>query len=303
MAESRWIKGSTALSHLKLLRVSHWIKNGLVFLPIAFSGELFNGTYLVKSILAFAAFCFISSAVYINNDLSDIDADRAHPTKCCRPLASGAISPTFARITASVLLLASFAITLIFGNIAAFAILASYFILNLAYSYGLKNEPIIDIAILAAGFVLRVLYGGAFCNIPVSLWLFLTILAFATYFAFGKRHGEQKVYGSLSRKSLESYPSAFLASGMNIFLTLGLTFYSLWSYERIVPQISFVSLDASLLLVGVPLVMLICLRYSFIISQSKSDGDPANVLLSDKCLIALLVCWILTTILSIYALG
>lgn len=197
----------------------------------------------------------------------------------------------------------SLVIPLAFGNVPAFAILASYLVLNLAYSFGLKNEPIIDIAILATGFVLRVLYGGAFCAIPVSLWLFLTILAFSACFAFGKRHGEQKAHGALSRKSLASCPSTFLASGMNVFLTLGLTFYSLWSHERIAHGTSYVSPDASLLIVGVLLVMLICLRYSFIVSQSKSDGDPANVLLSDKCLIALLVCWLFTTIISIYFIG
>lgn len=93
MDESKRRRRNVVLSHLKLLRISHWIKNGLVFLPIAFSGELFNGDYLFKAILAFASFCLMSSAIYLNNDLRDIEADRAHPTKRHRPLASGAVSP------------------------------------------------------------------------------------------------------------------------------------------------------------------------------------------------------------------
>lgn len=290
-------------SYIKLLRIPHWIKNGLVFLPVAFSGELLNTECLAKSALAFISFCLISSAVYVNNDLKDVDADRSHPTKCQRPLASGAISPSHAKILLAILASTALIAAFVFGGAASDVILASYLALNIAYSFGLKNEPIVDIAILSAGFVLRVLYGGAFCNIPISPWLFLTILAFATYFAFGKRHGEQKVYGSSSRKSLENYPSAFLSTGMTVFLTLGLAFYSLWSYERIAPQASCLTPSATLLVIGVPLVMLICLRYNFIVSQSQSDGDPADVLFSDKWLIALLVCWVITVVVSIYLLG
>lgn len=294
---------SRVVAYAKLLRVHHWVKSFLVLFPVVFSGNLFTEAYLVQALLAFLAFSLGASAIYINNDLRDVEADRLHPTKCTRPIASGAVSPRAAKVLLAITLVGAIALTAVFGGMEALAILIAYAALNIAYSAGLKDKPVADIAILASGFVLRVLYGGAFCGIPVSLWLFLTILAFAVYFSLGKRKGELVAHGTASRKSLEGYTVPFLASSQSAFLALGLTFYSLWSYEHVAPLADTVSLGALLVVLGVPLVMLICLRYGYDIDKPRSDGDPVSVLTADKWLAVLLVLWAATVIVSIYILG
>lgn len=291
---------SRAVPYVRLMRLKHWIKNGLVFLPAIFSGELFGFPTLINACLAFLCFGLISSAVYINNDIRDREADRLHPTKCNRPLANGSASPKAAAVIAITCAALACVITLVLADLSALVLLLCYAILNLAYSLGIKDKPVADIAILAAGFVLRVLFGGAFCGIPVSLWLFLTVTAFAAYFAFGKRLGELKVHGTDSRKSLESYTPGFLSQGSNTFLTLGLVFYSLWSYERVSTMTPFVGADSLLVIAGVPLVMLICMRYSYILCRPASDGDPVSVLFADRWLIALFVVWMICIIAAIY---
>ena len=206
-------------------------------------------------------------------------------------------------IAAAFLATCALALSLLPHSIWSPFILLCYIFLNIGYSLGLKNVPLTDIAILASGFVLRVIFGGIYCNTPTSLWLFLTILSFATYFAFGKRNGELKHHGIASRKTLERYTTAFLNQGMNVALTLGLVFYSLWSYESIVRVTSVVSFSSILVVFGVPLVMLICLRYSYLLTCTISDGDPVGVLLHDKTLIILLFCWVITICGSIYYFG
>lgn len=285
---------------MKLLRVHHWVKNGLVFLPVLFSGQFFAPATLAHALAAFACFSLASSLVYLNNDLADLEDDRAHPTKKTRPLASGAISARAAQWAMALLGAAALAGCLAFGNGGSLLVLAIYLIANYGYSRGAKHIPIADIAILASGFVLRVLFGGLFCDIPVSLWLFLTILSFAMYFAFGKRRGELARYGSTARKSLEHYPPSFLEQNSGVYLTLGLVFYSLWSYEHVSAAATFVSASSVSLVVGVPLVMLICMRYSFVIDATASDGDPVGVLLGDRTLLALLTLWVLVIFLSLY---
>lgn len=290
-------------SWIKLLRISHWVKNLLVFFPVTFAGKLFNLTDFSNALLAFLCFSLASSSVYIFNDIRDAKADKTHPTKKHRPLASGDISLRSA-IVVSVFLLVC-ATTFSFIPVSSWATITLFFYiaLNVGYSLGLKNVPIVDIAILASGFVLRVIFGGIYCEIPISLWLFLTILSFATYFACGKRNGELLSHGATSRKTLELYTSSFLKQGMNVSLAIGLVFYSLWSYESVSQYTTFVSVSSLSVVLGVPLVMLICFRYNYILTCTNSDGDPVDILLHDKALVALLACWIATICCSIYMLG
>lgn len=256
--------------YIKLIRVKHWIKNLLVLFPFIFSGQL---SAWGEAVVAFFAFSLVASGVYVVNDLCDIDADRAHPTKCDRPLASGAISKRRGVVTAVMLLISSFAATLLAAAepVMATAYLLLYVLLNIAYSLRLKHIPIVDVAIVAAGFLLRVLYGGAFCDIWISPWLFLTVLAFALYFALGKRRGELKKVGSNSRPSLAGYNQAFLDKMMYVFLACGLMYYSLWTIARAGDSSSV------MLILGVPLAMIVCMRYSLIVESDVSDGDPVGV--------------------------
>ena len=176
--------------YLKLLRVKHYIKNFLVFVPLFFGGEMLSISKMGTACLGFLAFSAISSAIYILNDLQDIEKDRKHPTKCKRPLASGRIKKEAALVMLGVCICFAAMISVLLGSPTSVIYLALYFALNVAYSMGLKNKPIIDVVILASGFVLRIYYGGAITGIQISTWLFLVVAVGSLYMGLGKRRNE-----------------------------------------------------------------------------------------------------------------
>ena len=166
------------MKYLKLIRIKHWIKNILIFLPIICAGML-NSDSIVKTILGFLSFSLISSFIYIINDIKDIEKDKNHPRKKNRPLASGVVKKHTAIAIAVVMLILSLSITIIINKSItdlSLYLLLSYMIINIAYSLGLKNVAIIDVVLLSSGFILRVYYGASLFDIDVSCWLFLNIL-------------------------------------------------------------------------------------------------------------------------------
>ncbi len=271
--------------YLKELRVHHYIKNLLIFTALIFSGNLFNGRKLLHGFLGFAAFCLISSAVYIINDIFDVEKDRRHPTKCKRPIASGKIPVKNAWITFAVLVAASAAINAFVFNPFASALLALYLLLNLAYSFGLKNIPIVDVTILVSGFLIRIIYGALITGIQISDWLYLTVIAIAFYFALGKRRNELKSINSdETRKVLKFYNVGFLDKNMYMCIGLANVFYALWAMEK-----SAGAADNHRFLIWTfPLVLLILMKYSLNV-EGDSDGDPVEVLIHDKILIILCI--------------
>ena len=264
--------------YLKLMRVHHYVKNALIFAPLVFSGDFFRMEKLLSAVLAFVSFCFLSSAVYVVNDIRDVEKDRRHPTKCRRPIASGAVKVSAAwGLMAVLLVLSAVAHVLSGGDMMSALLPVVYFALNLAYSFGLKNKPIVDIAILTSGFLLRVLYGAAVCSIEVSGWLYLTVISVSFYFSLGKRRNELVRQGDGdTRQVLKYYTKAFLDKNMYMFLGLANVFYALWAMEN----------ENKSVIWTVPLVLLICMRYSLDV-EGDSDGDPVEVLIHDKVLIAL----------------
>ena len=175
--------------YLKLMRVHHYLKNVLIFLPLVFSQNLFNFDLLSKTIFGFCSFSILSSIVYVINDIQDVEKDRKHSTKCKRPIASGAVSIREAYILAVVIATAGIVLNyLACGfNLKAWLFVIMYVGFNFAYSMGLKNRPIIDITILVSGFLFRVLYGSAITSIDVSNWLYLTVIAISFYLGLGNR--------------------------------------------------------------------------------------------------------------------
>ena len=274
--------------YLKLMRVHHYIKNLLVFAALACSGQLFHFEKLTAGIAAFIAFCMVSSVVYIINDIRDVEKDRKHPTKCKRPIAAGTVSVKSAGGLAIVLLLIAIVCNCLSFHVTSTLMLALYLILNLAYSFGLKNVPIVDVTILVAGFLIRILYGAFVTEITISNWLYLTVIALAFYFAFGKRRNELKqISDGETRQVLKAYPVNFLDKNMGMCLTLANVFYALWSMDE-----RTVSLYNNRYLVfTVPIVLLITMKYSLDI-EGESDGDPVEVLLHDKVLLALCVLYL-----------
>lgn len=284
-------------NYLKLMRVHHYLKNVLIFLPLVFSQNLFDVTLLKKTILGFLSFSILSSIVYIVNDIQDVEKDRAHPIKCKRPIASGAVSVKEAYILAVVI--AVLGITLNYFacefDLLGWGFVILYVGLNFAYSMGLKNLPIIDITILVSGFLIRVLYGSAVTAIEVSNWLYLTVISMSFYLGLGKRRNELVTQGSKSRKVLKFYNHDFLDKNMYMCLGLTIVFYSLWCVD----STTIARYSNSNIVWTVPLVMLICMKYSLNV-EGNSDGDPVSVLLKDKILMGMVFLYAMIVLFIIY---
>lgn len=284
------------------MRVKHYFKNILVFLPLVFSMSLTNVPLLLRALLGFAAFCFVASVIYIVNDIRDIDKDRQHSTKCNRPLASGAVSVKAAVILAVVLGL--LAVGCLVGlyflsgeSVLAPAVwLALYFVLNLGYSFGLKNIPVLDLFILASGFVFRVFFGGAVTGIAISDWLILVMASGALYMGMGKRRNELLREGENTRAVNRKYTVGFLDKNMYVCVALTLVFYALWCISSDSVEL-FV--NGSLTIWSLFFVLFILLRYSLVIERN-SDGDPVNVLFHDKMLLLLVIAYVAYMFVVVY---
>lgn len=282
--------------YLKLMRVHHYIKNLLVLAALACSGQLFKSDKLLLGGCAFGAFCMVSSIVYIINDIRDKEKDRKHPSKCKRPIAAGTISVKSGWILAVVLFIFAVAFNCISFQVIPTVLLVLYFVINLAYSFGLKNIPIVDIAILVAGFLIRILYGACLTGIAISNWLYLTVIALAFYFALGKRRNELKKIGDgETRKVLKAYTVDFLDKNMGMCLTLANVFYALWSMD----EKTMAFYNNKYLVFTVPIVLLITMKYSLAV-EGDSDGDPVEVLLHDKVLLALCVLYLAVMFVILY---
>ena len=275
-------------AYARLLRLPHWIKNILVFVPLFFNMNLFDRPALAAVSLAFGCFCLLSSIIYIINDLRDIGKDRRHSTKCQRPLASGVIPPGHA-LTALVLLTA--ALTGLFAltaresgadSMRAAGLLALYAALNTGYSLGLKNIPIADVTILASGYVIRVLFGAVIINVEVSIWLYLVITMGAYYLGLGKRRNELSGGEKETRAVMRFYSHSFLDKNMYVSQALCLVFYALWSIDPATVK----KFNTGAFVYTIPLIFVILLKYSLSV-ETGSDGDPAPVLLHDRTLILL----------------
>ncbi len=260
--------------YLKEMRVKSWIKNLFVFCPIVFSLELLEKEKFLEAVVLTFAFCLISSAIYMFNDINDAENDRKHAVKKDRPIASGEISASKA-VTLTVILALAGLVIGFFINLQAFLFMLAYILINILYSKWLKRMAIIDCFCIAAGFVLRVMAGGTIVTLGVSNWMFLTVLGMALFMAFGKRRGELCTYsGGETRTVLDVYDLNFL-NGI-VFMCAGLTvmFYSLWSISQ-KPRLVY----------SVPIVVFIVARYLLLVFKGRADADPTTLLFSDKVLL------------------
>ncbi|MDR2457983.1 MAG: UbiA prenyltransferase family protein [Clostridiales Family XIII bacterium] len=299
------MQDSRILLYIKLFRVKHYIKNLLIFVPVFFLADI----QIIKKdmpslMLAFFAFSLISSAVYIFNDLKDIENDCKHPVKKYRPFASGKI----AKKRGIILIVICFLLGLLLNFLSvlnnsliyiltSFGILIFYAFLNFLYSISLKNYPIIDVVILSSGYVFRLFYGSIISGLPLSVLLSVTTITFSLALSLGKRRNEF-LYKNVDngdkypvRKVLSYYTVSFLDKNLYMNLTLTVVFYSIWVLEKIGFTMSGVSKNESFLIWSIPILIVILMRYSLLIER-VSDGDPTSVLLSDKSLIILSTFWI-----------
>ena len=278
--------------YIKLLRVKHYFKNILIFLPLIFSGNLFNHELLLKTIIGFCTFSLMCSGIYIVNDIQDVEKDRKHPSKKNRPIASGAVSIGQAAVIAIACGIISVGISILVFGLPGLLCEIIYLVLNILYSMKLKDIPIVDIAILVSGFFLRVLFGSAITGIKISTWLFLTVIAISFYLGLGKRRNEIKLKNAAegdTRKVLTYYNYAFLDKNMYMCMALANVFYALWAADHTKGGMQWT----------VPLVIIMSMKYSLII-EGDSDGDPIEVILHSWFLLALAAIYAISVFLMMY---
>lgn len=286
------------MQYLKLLRPSHWAKNLFLFTPLFFAGEIFNTSLLVKVLMAFVAFSLTASSIYIINDYRDREADRQHPVKCRRPLASGAISPAAA--------LAFFVVCMVAGLALAWYVrpkflfvVGIYFVLNLLYSLGLKHISILDIIILAVGFVLRVKAGGVASGIAVSEWLMVMVFLLALFMAIAKRRDDVLIQlrsGQVMRKAASGYNMDFL----NVMLALvsAVIIVAYMMYTMATTTIEHFG-TYRLYYTGL-FVIAGLLRYLQITYVENDTGSPTKILYKDRFIQVTIFLWVLSFYIIIY---
>ena len=274
---------------IQLVRPRQWVKNGFVFAPLVFAREFTNPASIKLSLLAFALFCAASSACYIVNDLHDIERDRRHPTKrFSRPLAAGRVSRDGALALLG-LILAALAVAAVFQPYVM-AVIAGYLVLNIAYPFVLKQQPVLDIFSIAIGFVLRICGGAVVLDLPLSGWMLITTLCLALYLAAVKRRQELLGSGSDGREVLDKYSPALIERYAEMSATGALVFYSL-----------FVMSANQKLTATIPLVIFGLFRYWYVVERLGAGESPTDALLSDLPLLATVLAWVGVCALVLYA--
>ena len=282
--------------YIQLCRPKHAIKNFLILLPPFFGQKILAPQTLKTALLAFLSFSAVAASIYIINDVADVEKDRLNSAKKNRPVASGRVSVSKALFLSAILLGIGFTMLVFSDNIISnVVLLLSYFILNTAYSLNLKNKPVIDVFILASGYVLRVYFGGFWFNVKVSPWLFLCIFCGALFLAFGKRRNEMLHIPPpyLTRPVLRHYNRQYLTGCYYLFCGLTIVFFALWTVLATKQQ--------SMFLYTIPIVVFIILRYNLIIETVETSGDPIPTLWGDKLLMFLILVFLVLSFIGLYS--
>jgi len=265
---------------IKLMRPRQWVKNVFVLAPLIFSGEFTQTASAGRALMAMLLFCIASSATYIINDLKDIERDQLHPKKSLsRPLAAGIVSKRAAFILLG-MLYGALAVGFVIQPVVA-PVICAYMVLNIAYTFVLKHEPVVDIFTIAIGFVLRVYAGATALSVPVSSWMFITTLCLALYLAAVKRRQELLQSGDEARAVLQKYSVGLIDRYAEMSATGALVFYSMFVMSS-KPQMVFT----------VPLVLFGLFRYWYVVEQLDGGESPTDALFTDWQLSATVLAWL-----------
>ncbi len=274
-----------------LMRPKQWVKNGFVLAPLVFTGEFLEPSWISAALFATLLFCVASSATYIVNDMRDIERDRRHPKKSkTRPLASGAVT-----IPMAMTLLAVLYGIIAWGWVAApkvVTVIVGYLVLNLVYTFALKNVPVVDIFTIAIGFVLRVYAGAVALSVPLSGWMAVTTLCLALYLAAVKRRQELAGNGTQGREVLGKYSVTLIDRYAHMSATGALFFYSLYVMSA-KPQ----------MVVTIPLVLFGLFRYWYVVDELDGGESPTDALLADWQLLVTVALWIGACIWALWPVG
>lgn len=286
---------------LRAMRPRQWTKNAVVFAALVFDAKMTEPTYLIRTVLGFAIFCLVSGTVYLINDLTDIEKDRQHPKKRTRPIAAGRLSVGVARAAIVVILLiclpASFLLDPLFG-----AIVCGYLLLQVAYSLWLKNVVILDVFVIAAGFVLRVAGGAALVDAErFSPWLYVCMVLLALFLALGKRRGELVLLqgdANSHRAILEEYSLPFLDEMLSVVTATTVLAYALYTFDPGNPHLPV----NNAMMLTIPFVLYAIFRYLYLIHQRGETAPPDEVLLKDVPLLVTIFLWGGTVFVLLYVL-
>ena len=282
---------------IKTMRPQQWLKNFLIFAALVFDGKLGVIPDLVRTSIGFLLFCLVSSAVYIINDLADVEADRLHPKKRYRPIAAGVLPVSVARSAAVVIVGLSFPLAYLLSPTFTLVLL-SYFLLNLAYSKWLKHVPIIDVFVLASFYVLRVVAGLTIIHVArFSPWLYVVTTLLALYVGFGKRRAELALLAEEAnshRKVLDGYTIPLLDQFITIVSAATIGAYSLYTFSAVnLPENHAMMLTIPFAIYGI-------FRYLYLVQIKQGGGAPEEELFRDRPLQIAIVLWGLAVVLILY---
>ncbi len=275
---------------LRSLRPEQWLKNGFVLAPLVFAGRTADPGAWARGLVALACFCAAASATYLVNDVRDREADRAHPLKRQRPVASGELGVPAALVLAFVLMIAAAAPALFLGGWFPIT-LAGYFGLTVLYTWVLKEHVFLDVLVVAAGFVLRVVGGAVAIPVRVSHWLLLCTFLLALYLALGKRRAELVLLGATAgdhRTVLGHYSLPLVDQAISVVLGATVVAYSLYT----VAPGTVLQVGSEALMVTVPVVLYGLLRYLFLLHRLELGGSPTRALVTDRPLLACVLLWL-----------
>ncbi|ELR73343.1 hypothetical protein C900_04195 [Fulvivirga imtechensis AK7] len=285
---------------IKLIRVKQWVKNSFLFIPIFFAGEIFDTDKLLAVFIGFCIYSITASAVYILNDIKDVELDRVHPEKSKRPIASGAVSIPLAYTLFTIFLLASLSLSFII-DIHFFYIILTYLLINLGYSAGLKQISILDLMLVSVGFVLRVMAGGIIADVWVSHWLVIMIFLLSLFIVLAKRRDdliESKNSGKVLRVASQKYNLDFVHSILTMLSAIVVTAYIMYTLSDDIQR----QFDTEHLYLTSIFVVAGVMRYIQITIVENNSGYPTKILYSDRFIHFTLIGWALSFFLIIYIL-
>lgn len=286
------------MRYLFLLRAHHWVKNFFVFIPAFFAGEIFDVAKMVVLIQGFFCFCFVSSAVYILNDYRDMEADKLHPVKKNRPLASGKISPAFAFTCMIVLLVLGLGGAFMLKLSFLFMLLL-YLLINVSYSFGLKDIALVDVFLISCGFLIRTVSGGLLAGVAVSQWLIIMVFLLSLLLAFAKRRDDlvrAGVSGKVLRKSSRHYSMEYLHICLSLIAGVTMVCYMMYTFSEEVKMRlgeNYLSFTSLFVFAGI-------LRYLQITMLNQHEGSPTRIFLTDRIIQATIIGWVLTFSITLY---
>ena len=283
---------------LRAMRLKHWIKNLVLFAPLVFAERLYDPVDSSRALVAFFLFCLLASAVYIINDIADRKADRYHPEKARRPIASGDLALPAAVLAAGLLLAASLTGAWILSP-RFFLTVTLYLGLNLAYSFRLKKVVILDVMSISAGFLLRAIGGAVVISVEISPWLILCTILLSLFLGFSKRRQELTGLSDQARQHrdiLSEYSTQFLDQMISIVTAATLITYSFYTLS---PEVQ-AKLGTHQLHLTIPFVLYGIFRYLYLVYQKQEGGDPTRTLLTDRSLLVVVMLWGAAVVLILY---